>query len=102
MDENLENDMQESLSEWATIEKTISERQKKDRIIISKYCATHKDVDIINILNLFDKYNGLPSHDDEIIKDFKSKYPKDLTVKSIKAFEDVKIIYSDFLESGGE
>lgn len=102
MDENLEKQFQESESEWAEIEKNTEIRKKKDQRIISKYCATNKEADIVHILKLLEKHGGMPNHDEELLTEFKEHYPKTLTVKMIHNFEDIKDIYSEYLESGVE
>lgn len=102
MDENLEKQFQESENEWAVIEKSIAIRKQKDKRIISAYCAKNKDADIYHILQLLAKYHGMPSHDEEMLKEFKENYPKTLTVQMIHNFEDIKDIYQEYLESGEE
>lgn len=102
MDENLEKQFQESESDWAEIEKLKAEREKKDKKIISQFCASNKQADMVRILELLEKYNGMPSHDTEIVNEFRKCYPKNLSVKLIHNFLDVKDIYSQYLESGGD
>lgn len=101
MDEALEQQFQDSEKEWAEIERLKAIREKKDRRIISIFCAQNDPADMINILSLLEKYSGMPQHDKEIVYDFKRKYPNDLTVKIIHSFLDVMDIYSQYLESGG-
>lgn len=102
MNENLEKEFQESESEWAEIQNLTNIRMQKDKRIISKYCASNNDADIIQILNLLEKYRGMPEHDEQIIKEFKENYPKKLTVRMIHNFEDVKELYQEYLEYGEE
>lgn len=102
MDENLEKRMQESESDWADIEKRTAERIKKDKRIISDFCASNKRADMFQILELLEKHGGLPEHDDEIVKKFRESYPQQLTVKLIHDFLDVTDIYSQYLEFGGD
>lgn len=102
MDENLEKDIQESLDDRARIEKELAEREKKDLKIISRFCAENNSADMYNILTLLEKYNGIADHDKRTVEDFRQSYPGKLTVKLISMFNDVKDIYSRYLESGGE
>ena len=102
MDENLEKKFQESELEWAEIEKLKAEREKKDRRIISEFCASNKQADMVQILELLEKYNGMPKHDKDIVSEFENKYPEQLNVKLIHSFLDVKDIYNQYLESGGD
>ncbi|MEY8265146.1 hypothetical protein AALA79_02015 [Lachnospiraceae bacterium 64-25] len=102
MDENLEREFQESESDWAEIEKLKAEREKKDKRIISQFCASNKQADMVRILELLVKHNGMPGHDKEIVSEFKRCYPEELNVKLIHSFLDVKDIYSTYLESGGD
>lgn len=101
MDETLEKEFQDSEEEWAEIERLKAIREKKDKRIISIFCANNDEVDMLRILNLLEKYPGMPSHDKEIVYEFKKNYPKELTVKLIHSFLDVMDIYSRYLESGG-
>ena len=102
MDENLEKQFQESEKEWAEIEKLKSIREKKDKRIISIFCAQNDQADIIRILGLLEKYPGMPQHDKDIVYEFKKKYPNELTVKLIHSLLDVMDIYNQYLESGGD
>lgn len=102
MDENLEKKFQESESEWAEIDRLITEREKKDKRIISQFCATNKQADMVRILKLLEKHNGMPKHDKEVVEEFKKNYPEELNIKLIHSFLDVKDIYSQYLESGGD
>lgn len=102
MDENLEKQLQESESDWAEIEKHVAEREKKDKRIISQFCASNKQADMVRILDLLEKHNGMPNHDKEIVIEFKKCYPKELNTKLIHSFLDVRDIYSIYLESGGD
>lgn len=102
MKTDLEYLMQESESEWADIEKKIAIREKQDRKIISIYCSQNKKADIIHTIELLEKYNGMPRHDQDIIANFKNEYPENLKIKTLHAFLDVKDIYEEYLESGGE
>lgn len=108
MDENLERLFQESESDWAEIQRLTDERAKKDKKIISIYCAKNKRADIIRILELLEKYNGLeqfnglPKHDKDIVDEFKTNFPDSLTVKMIHNFEDTRDIYREYLEYGEE
>lgn len=102
MDGSLEQKLQESEEEWAEIEKQKAQREKKDRKIISQYCAGYNRADMVQILELLEKHGGMPKHDKDIISEFKNNYPETLTTKLIHNFEDVKDIYSEYLESGGE
>ncbi len=101
MDENLERQFQESEADWAEIEKAKAEREKKDRKIISKFCAENTQADMFQVLELLEKYNGMPQHDKDIVDEFRKCYPSNLTVKLIHSFLDVTDIYSRYLESGG-
>ena len=101
MDENLERKLQESESEWANIEKQRAEREKKDRKIISEFCANNKKADIFQILLLLEKYDGMPDHDKDVVMEFKNNYPGNINTKQLYNFLDVKDIYSKYLESGG-
>lgn len=102
MNTDLEMMMQESEAEWADIEEKIAIRESRDRKIVSCYCAQNKNADIIRTLELFEKYNGLPKHDKEIISRFRKEYPEELKVRTIHDFLDIQDIYKDYLESGGE
>lgn len=102
MDEHLEKQFQDSENEWAEIERLTAIRTKKDKRIISQYCAQNNEADIIHTLELLEKYSGMPSHDKEILDQFKENYPKALTVKLIYSFEDMRDIYQDYLEFGEE
>ncbi|MBD5395897.1 MAG: hypothetical protein HDR71_16920 [Lachnospiraceae bacterium] len=102
MDENLEKQFQESEAEWAEIEEKKAIREKKDKRIISMFCASNNQADMVQILNLLEKHNGMPDHDKEVIVSFKECYPGSLTVKLLHSFLDVKDIYSQYLESGGK
>lgn len=101
MDKKLEKEFQESEEEWAKIEQLKAEREKKDRKLISKFCASYESADMVNIIALLEKHQGMPKHDIEIVTEFKSNYPSTLSVKLIHSFLDVKDIYSRYLESGG-
>lgn len=101
MDKELEKEFQESEEEWAKIEQQKAEREKKDRKLISRFCASYEHADMVNIITLLEKYQGMPKHDKEIVTEFKSNYPSTLNVKQIHNFLDVKDIYSKYLESGG-
>lgn len=102
MDEKLERQFQESEFEWAEIERLKAERKKKDNKIISQFCAANKQADMVRILELLEKHNGMPKHDKEIVYEFKKCYPEGLNVKLIHSFLDVKDIYSMYLEAGGD
>lgn len=109
MEDSLIDQLQESEEEWADIEKLRHDllnkenaRLNKDKKIISHYCADNKHADITTTLELLLKYSALPEHDEETIKEFKQSYPSKLSVDIIHRFEDVKDIYSSYLESGGE
>ena len=102
MDNTIENQLQESLEEWADIEKLTYERQNKDKKIISKFCAENKAADIYHTLKLLEKYSGLASHDRETVEMMKSKYPQELDAKLLYDYLNMRDIYSDYLESGGE
>lgn len=102
MDEDLERKFQESESDWAEIEKSTAVRVQKDKRIISEYCARNREADIIHTLKLLEKYKGMPTHDEQIVNEFKNNYPKTLTVKMIHNFEDIKEIYQEYLEYGEE
>ena len=56
----------------------------------------------MHILELLGQYKGMSSPDQEMVDDFKKKYPKELDVMSIANFFDVKDLYSLYLESGGK
>ena len=102
MNDYLEQLCQESEFDWAEIQRMTDERNKKDKRIISEYCAKNKNADIIRILELLEKYDGLPSHDRDIVNEFKNSYPDSLTVKMIHSFEDTRDIYREYLEYGEE
>ncbi len=102
MDETLERKLQESEAVWAEIEKMTAEREKKDKRIISEYCASNNSADIYNILELLEKYDGMPEYDQETVTQFKANYPKLLTVNLIHRYEDLKDIYNEYLELGGQ
>lgn len=101
MEETLEKKLQESEAEWAKLERLIAEREKKDKRIISEYCANNNSADIYNILELLEKYDGMPEYDKETVSEFKDNYPIKLTVNLIHRYEDLKDIYNEYLESGG-
>ena len=44
----------------------------------------------------------MPKHDKEVVEEFKKNYPEELNIKLIHSFLDVKDIYSQYLESGGD
>lgn len=100
MDEKLGREIQEALTEWADIRKRETMRIQKDRRIISKYCAQNDRPDILHTLQLLEKYNGMPSHDEDIVLKFKENYPKTLTIEMICDFEDLREIYKEYLENG--
>ena len=102
MDDNLKQLMQESLDEWADIEKRQAEREKKDKKIISLYCSQNRQADIFQIIKLLMKFKGMAGHDKETVEEFKAKYPDQLNVKLLNDFLDVKDLYKEYLESGGE
>ena len=99
MTNELQTALQESIYQLEKIEKLEAVQRKKDQKTISKYCAEHDPADIYRTLKLLNNFDGLPSHDKEIVKNFKEKYPNDLSTKLILEFEDVKDIYNKFLES---
>lgn len=101
MDESLGKKLQDSEVEWARIQRQIAEREKKDRRIISEYCAKNDIADIYHILELLEKYDGMPDYDKETVVEFRGNYPKKLTVDLIHRYEDLKDIYNNYLESGG-
>lgn len=102
MNTDFEEMFQESELEWAELNKLIAKREKKDRKIISQFCAANNSADMLHIIELLEKYGNLPQYDCDIVSEFKEKYPKDLTVQLIHAFTDLTDIYSSILESGGE
>lgn len=101
MDDVLEKQVQESEEEWAEIEKTIKIREQKDKDIISHFCANNY-ADIARTLELLKKHKGMPKHDQERVNTFDKHYPDNITLKDILGYLDVKDIYRQFLESGGE
>lgn len=101
MTSDLHTELQSSLEEREKIEEALAIRDKKDRKLISAYCAENDPADIYRILDLLIKFNGLPDYDRETVESFKNGYPGKLSVKLILAFEDIMDIYSKFLESGG-
>lgn len=101
MDNDLKLMMQDSLEEWASIEQRQAEREKKDKKIISIYCSQNKQADVIHIIELLMKFNGMAGHDKDTVKSFKEKYPDKLNVKTLSDFLDVTDLYSEYLESGG-
>lgn len=98
----VKDNIQESLVEWAEIDKCTAIRMKKDERIVRQFCAENTEQDIMGILELLEQYKGMSSPDQKIVVDFKQKYPKQLDVKSIADFLDVKDLYSQYLESGGK
>lgn len=98
----LQQQLEESLAEWANIDKEIAERQKKDKRIISTFCAQNTLADMTRILYLLEKYNGMPKYDKEIVIEFKQKYPDNLDAKILSSFLDIKDMYSQILEAGGD
>ena len=102
MSDNLEEMLEQSEEEWAEIDKKVALREKKDKKIISMYCAENRSADVFNIIELLEKYNGMPDHDSEIVQEFKAQYPKMLKVKTLKSFMDIQLIYHGYLDSGGE
>lgn len=101
MEQAFEERLQESLTQWSEIDQITLERQRKDKRLISEFCAMNNKADIIRILTLLIKYGGLPEHDREVVETFERNYPKSLTTKMIAEFNDVRDIYSEYLESGG-
>lgn len=102
MDKEFENELLESLGEWSDIEKHTEERMRKDKRIISRFCANNDAADIFHILKLLEKYDGLAEHDRETVEMMKLKYPKELDSKLLYDYLDMTDIYSKYLESGGE
>ncbi len=101
MDKEFENELLDSLDEWSDIERLIEERTKKDKKIISKFCANNDSADIFHILELLEKHKGLPEHDRETVKMMKLKYPKELDCRLLNDYLDMTEIYNKYLESGG-
>lgn len=99
---SFEQQISESLDEWADIQKKMAEREKKDKKIISRFCANNTAADIGHILELLLKYDGMSGDDKKSIEEFKSSYPNKLTIPMLGDFLDIKDIYKEFLESGGE
>lgn len=102
MEDKLKEMLQGSLEAWANIDRSRAEQEKKDRKIISMYCAKNQPADIFRTIELLEKFNGLPEYDEQVIKKFKENYPKKITTKLLFDFLDVKDIYREFLESGGK
>lgn len=109
MEKNIKGLIQESFEEWADLEKKEAElekekqnRARKDQLIISKYCASHKKADMFHIAELLIKYDGMPKGDRDIVIIFKEKYPDDISLSELNDFLDVQDLYRDYLESGGE
>lgn len=102
MDDNLKQLMQESLDEWADIQKRQAEREQKDKKIISLYCSQNSQADIFQIIKLLMKFKGMAGHDKATVEEFKEKYPDKLDIKLLYDFLDVKDLYKEYLESGGE
>ncbi len=102
MDDNLKQMMQESFDEWADIEQRQAEREKKDKRIISLYCSRNRQADVFQIIELLNKFKGMAGHDKDTVEDFKRNYPDKLNVKLLNDFLDVKDLYKEYLESGGD
>lgn len=102
MSYTLREEIEESLSEHAEIEKRLYNRELKDRKIISRYCADNSKTDIERTLDLLDQYEGMPDHDRETVNTFRKMYPNELTIKIIEEFSDVQDIYSRYLMNGGD
>lgn len=102
MNGELKELIQASKEEWADIQKQISERERKDKIIISKICAKNDYADVVNIIRLLKKHNGLPEHDQQTIDEMEKNYPKKLTLDLLERYFDVVDVYSDYLENGGD
>lgn len=102
MDGKLEQELQESAEEWANIKKMEAERVKKDNKIISMFCAENHPADIYTTIQLLLKYNGMPTHDKETVEEFNKKYPGDLNIDLLHRYLDLKDIYHEYLELGGE
>lgn len=102
MDDKLKQLLQESFDEWADIQKRQAEREKKDKKIISLYCSQNSQADILQIIKLLLKFKGMAGHDKETVENFKEKYPDKLSVELLSDFLDVKDLYKEYLESGGE
>lgn len=99
---SFEDEIQQSLSEWAEIEKKQELRQKKDERLISQFCADNSHADVIRTLNLLEKYKGMPKHDCERVISFKNNYPDNITVQDIAGYQDVTDLYARYLELGGK
>ena len=102
MDEKLKNDLNKSLEEWADIEKRRALQEKKDRQIISIYCAKNDISDVYRTIELLKKHRGMPSYAKETVITFEENYPNSLTAQIICDYEDTKDIYKDYLEKGGD
>lgn len=84
MDESLECMFQKSEEEWAEIDKLKAMREKKDRKIISIFCADNNPTDVFHTIELL------------------NKYPEKITVPLLHKYFDIKDLYKKYLESGGE
>lgn len=102
MNEEFCKELQDSLKEHAEIQERLDIRNKKDQKLISMFCAQNEEADVINTVMLLEKYNGLPEHDRQKIKEIKALYPAGkMTVRHIVDFIEIQNIYAPILESGG-
>lgn len=99
---DIKSELADSLAEWAKIEQQQAEREDKDKKIISAYLAQNNGADILRTLELLKKYEYMPDHDIEVIKEFEEHFPKKLTTPILSRYLDVADIYSQYLESGGK
>lgn len=102
MGSSYEDELQDSLVEWAKIEEQQILRRKKDEMLISKFCVENDYADVIRTLALLEKRKGMPTHDCEKVQTFKKNYPDSLTIQDIVDFMDVRDLYGRYLESGGK
>lgn len=100
-EKNLDELMQESAAEWKNIERLKAEREKKDKKIISMFCAENNPSDILKTYKIIIKNQGIPHADKEVVKNFKENYPDSLSIPLILEYKDIIEIYSNILETGG-
>lgn len=102
MDSTFRKKIQESLEEWKDIKMAKRKRELEDMKLIREFCANNKSADIKHAIKVFQNYDGMPSHDKEIIAQFDSLYPDSLTVEVLEQFTDIQEIYGRRLLVGGE
>lgn len=102
MNDEIKKALEESIDDWAALDKSKAEREKKDRKIISIFCSKNTKGDMNKIIELLECFDGMAGPDKEIVNDFKTNYPDKLNTKLLYDFLDLKDIYAEYLESGGE